>query len=368
VSGWGCGRPRAALALALVAGSSLGLGCAKTTTSTALAPSLSSSSSSSTSSTQHGASAAVAPVVVEVPLEPTHKWLRREPKPLQVAPATFDVASLPVGKVLTPPTHPAKREAGDAVATELVVEDTPPGWSTPGYRSVFVSVKNASLGNVRAGWSEGRFGAGQRGASVTCTKLAPVHGRYVPLSWTSFEKRPGGGLSMVSAVGVFDLAECEGLVRERSTITLTALPHGVFFGFREECKDCGGGQRVVLVGPPLVGAQASSQGGDASVGSHGSYSLTRLTLRKGGSAAVQARVQAGTIDTWRAQVSPTVAALTGELLVGVDLVQGVRDAAPEAVVYATPRDGGEPRSDIVLQFQPPAAGQGNKEHKSFSRF
>lgn len=327
-------------------------GCASSPGSTALAAPSTPARGAEGSTAGAGPSGA-ARVVLEVPLEPAHRWLRREPKPLQVAPATFDVAALPLGKLLTPPPHQAKKEASDVPATELVIEDTPPGWSSPGYRSVFVSVKNASLGSVRAGWSEGRFGPGQRGASVTCTKLGQTHNRYVPLSWTSFEKRPGGGLALVSAVGVFDVIECEGFVRERTTITLTPLPHGVFFAFREACDDCGGGQRVVLVGPPLVGAQASAQGGDANTSSLGSHSVTRLTLRKGGSAAVQARVLAGTIDTWRTQVSPTVPPLTGELLVGVDLVQGVSDPTPEAVVYATPRDGGEQRPDIVLQFQPP---------------
>jgi hypothetical protein len=138
-------------------------------------------------------------------------------------------------------------------------------------------------------------------------------------------------------------------VARRSAATVRPIGKGgVLFGARIcDAAACDKPSLLLLL-PRAQTVVASGVGGDATK-EVGAFTRVTLPLRRGGGGSVMARVAMPDLLAWRANRTasddkpPEAAGSFGSsfvasVLVGVEVVQGVDDADPIAVVYLDPPD------------------------------
>jgi hypothetical protein len=278
----------------------------------------------------------------------------------EAAPEPFRIADLPVSGIpepLSATTAPSEPPSGDeapdifvdwqsAVSRMAVV----PRAET--YVSVRVSLRGHKLARLRIGGNEGTVTGGAGGGIyVVCRVPDEAPRRFVSARWESLAAAPsaGSGAGSASSAGAkpgpvtltvtdawFDMRECKATVVKRTTVELKPLSGGILYGYRETCQKCSPGaptELVTLLGPMPQTINASGVGGEAAtvLGA-----LTRVTLpvRKGGGGSLVARYGAGIVRDWLSSLSRP-GSPNEDVVVGVDITQGVSDAEPIALAYAS---------------------------------
>lgn len=276
----------------------------------------------------------------------------------EAAPEAFRIADLPVSGIpepLSAATAPSEPPSGDE-APDIFVD-----WQSAvsrmavipraeTYVSVRVSLRGHKLARLRIGGSEGTVtGGAGGGVYVVCRVPEEAPRRFVSARWESLAAAPSSGANPSAGAGAkpgpvtltvtdawFDMRECKATVVKRTTVELKPLSSGILYGYRETCQKCSPGaptEIVTLLGPMPQTINASGVGGDAAtvLGA-----LTRVTLpvRKGGGGSLVARYGAGIVRDWLSSLSRP-GSPNEDVVVGVDITQGVSDEEPIALSYAS---------------------------------
>lgn len=228
------------------------------------------------------------------------------------------------------------------------------------YTSVRVSLRGQRLARIRVGGSEGTVaGGGGGGIYVVCRVPEDAPKRFVSARWESLASSMVSGTLAPSSGGAtaspdapatltitdawFDMRECKATIVRRTSIQVKALAGGLLFAYRERCVKCAPGastELVTLLSPMPAQASASGIGGDATT-ALGAVSRVTLPIRKGGGGSFIARYTAGITRDWLGALSRR-GAPDGDVVVGVDIAQGVGDPEPVALAYASPLESSSP--------------------------
>jgi hypothetical protein len=270
----------------------------------------------------------------------------------EAAPEGFRIADLPVSKVpepLSATSAPSETPPGDE-APDIFVD-----WQSAvsrmavvpraeSYVSVRVSLRGHKLARLRIGGSEGTVtnGAGG-GVYVVCRVPEEAPRRFVSARWESLSASPSAGAKPGAGAGPvtltvtdawFDMRECKATVVKRTAVELKPLSGGILYGYREACQKCAPGaptELVTLLGPMPQTINASGVGGDAAT-VLGALTRVTLPIRKGGGGSLVARYGSGIVRDWLASLSRP-GNPDRDVVVGVDVTQGVSDEEPVALAY-----------------------------------
>ncbi|MEJ7734759.1 MAG: hypothetical protein WKG00_36905 [Polyangiaceae bacterium] len=293
----------------------------------------------------------------------------------QVEPQSFRVRELPLVAMPAPlvaSAAPAVLPPGDAPA-ELVVDwrGVAPERVGSTYTSVRVSLKGAPYARLRIGGNETTIGSrADGGLYVSCStpeatspvvppstgkgkKAAPPGaeprlsaarppnrgGAITPARWEMLTLGKTAQLTVVDAW--FDPGACRAVVVPRTTGVARPLPGGVLYGYRASCQpqpgadaaDCGARESMVILAPALthLALSATTDGTEAS---RGMFTRATVPLQRGGGASLVSRVDGGVLRDWLGE--PAGVPRPRQLLVGVEVVQGVGDREATAVSYVEP--------------------------------
>src|SRR5262249_29716174 len=151
------------------------------------------------------------------------------------------------------------------------------------------------------------------------------------------------------ADGWFDRPQCKASVVRRASVTAKPLVRGqTVYAFRACGTTCAEKQSLVLIMPRAQSVVATGVGGDAQK-AVGAFTRLTLPLRRGGGGSLMARVAMPDLLAWRAAMAPddksgqkskgiSFGSFVASVLIGVEVVQGVDDAEPVAIVYQDPAD------------------------------
>jgi len=276
------------------------------------------------------------------------------PRP-HVTPIPFRVAELPWATIPDPfPQNTTgagvpNLALGDT-ATDLVITTNAADRGTPDDRSVIASVKDAAFAQLKfgpyVGWSGGVYGT-SGGAYLRCGNRGGVP-LLLPSRWETLKTRASGADYAV-ADGWFERTQCKASVVRRATATAKPLvPGQTVYAFRACGTTCAEKQALVLIMPRAQSIVATGVGGDAPK-EVGAFTKVTLPLRRGGGGSVMARIAMPDLLAWRAAMGPddksgkkpksvSFGSFVASVLVGVEVVQGVDDAEPVAIVYQDPAD------------------------------
>jgi hypothetical protein len=288
----------------------------------------------------------------------------------QVEPQAFRVRDLPLVVMpapLTASAAPAALPVGDP-APELIVDwrGVAPERIGSAYTAVRVSLHGASYARLRIGGNETTVGnRADGGLYVSCsTQDAPANaaapataskashkprhpaahpanrgGAITPARWEMLTLGKTARLTVVDAW--FDPATCRAVVMQRTTVEARPLPGGVLYGYRASCQpqagndaaDCDAREAMVILAPALthLALSATTDGAEAS---RGMFTRATIPLQRGGGASLVSRVDGGVLRDWMGE--PAGAPPQRQLLLGVEVVQGVADREATAVSYAAP--------------------------------
>jgi hypothetical protein len=287
----------------------------------------------------------------------------------QVEPEAFRIKDLPLVDIpepLSASKAPRELPAGEE-AKELFIDWRGVEASRVGstWTTVRVSLQGEPLGRVKIGGNEaavsgkdGKGGGG--GVYVTCGggERSPGAAVIAPARWETLtlggDKRRSAVYTVVD--GWFDARTCKAVVVRRTVVQPRPLPGGVLFGFRDECaqptappepssaksksgtdeptatSDKCAGMSITLLGPRLSHVVANAVGGDVRT-ALGSFSRVTIPLRRGGGGSLVERVPADALRDWLGPASSSLP--TGDLTLGVEVVQTVDDPEPIAVSYVS---------------------------------
>lgn len=255
-----------------------------------------------------------------------------------VAPEAFRIEDLPQVTLPDPlDAATAPTTSGGDPATELV-----PDWkssSSPlglgkgaSYTSVRVGMSHGS-GKLRIGNAEGTVGPdGAGGPFVSCGGPATSARKLVPARWEIVEANPKGGLDFKVVNAWFDTQTCTAAVVARVFVTTRRLAGGMIYAFRSRGAGAAQDEVLSLVGPRFAHLSTGAIGGDASVQVN---DVTRISLpiRKGGGASIMGRVAPTMAAVWMKVAGLEPVSDSRDLVVGVEVSQGVEDPAPLAIAY-----------------------------------
>lgn len=289
------------------------------------------------------------------------------PRRARVAPEPFPVVDLPLGMIPAQLPVALTPEAVGSTegAPELLVDWaalTPEAKrirATNGHTSVRVTLKNQALGRVRIGAREGFVTLdGGGGMYVTCGGEQRGRSMIQPARW-EWLSMEAGEMRLNVADAWFDTQQCKASVVTRTQVRARALPGGLLFAFRE-CEGASAGSSapaapapVGSIGAPPPAAEAgqpcrrevvtfiwpraqqvaASGVGGAARTAIGGFSRVSLPLQRGGGGSFMGRVAVAALNDWHSTTG-TKAALQGDLVVGVEIVQGVDDPEPLGIAYA----------------------------------
>ena len=254
----------------------------------------------------------------------------------------FRVADLPRAEIpdpLPPAQAPTVKTEGPQ-ATDLFVD-----WESAfrsnsmlgradAYTSVRVSLRGHNLGRLRIGNNEGAVTAGGGGGVyVVCRVAEDAARRFVSARWELLGASGDGGVALTIIDAWFDMSTCTATIARRTRVPLKSLASGIFFGYREACEDCAGRERVVFVTPNPQHIAAAGVGGEATT-TLGPLSRVSLPIRKGGGGSVVGRFMSGVLNDWLTSLGQERLA-EGDVVAGIDIAQGVEDAEPIAIAYAS---------------------------------
>lgn len=202
------------------------------------------------------------------------------------------------------------------------------------YTSVRVSLRGHKLARLRIGNNEGAVTAGAGGGVyVVCRVAENAMRRFVTARWESLGASADGGASLTVVDAWFDMSACKAGIVRTTRVPLKSLASGIFFGYREACQECPAGERVVFVTPNPQHVSAAGVGGEATT-TLGTLSRVSIPVRKGGGGSVLARYSAGVLSDWLTALGQEPLD-GGDVVAGIDIAQGVEDAEPIAVAYAS---------------------------------
>jgi len=249
-----------------------------------------------------------------------------------------------------PANTPAPARLPTEPAPELVAAAPPNELSqTPGAaeRTMVIGVKDAQFAQVRVGpwvgWMGGVYGR-DAGAYVRCGRGAGV-APFVPARWEALRIRAEGAEYSI-ADGWFDRAACRATTSRRTSADVRPIGRGgVVFAARScEATPCDKPNLMLLM-PRAQSVVASGVGGEATK-EVGAFTRVTLPLRRGGGGSVMARVAMPDLLAWRGSrpkedpqaKAPVGSSFVASVLIGVEVVQGVDDPQPIAVIYQDPPD------------------------------
>jgi hypothetical protein len=253
-----------------------------------------------------------------------------------VIPAAFRVADLPA---FEPPraldgVHPPV-VAGGNEATELVLDwhatGKPPEKLDPP-TVVRVGLATPTWARLRIGSVEAPIGPDSAGGVfLTCGGVQAIPQKLLPARWESISVTPDKRVAYHSTTAWFDPRTCSARVMDHRSVTMAPLAGGLLHAFREPCADaCDGGEMVTILGPKFDSLATS-----ASVGSVSSSAgtLTRVTLpvRQGVGASMLGRALVITASPWAHALGIDLP--LRDVVVGVEIAQGVEDPEPIAMAY-----------------------------------
>lgn len=256
-----------------------------------------------------------------------------------IAPETFQLQALPLFVVPEPIelAAPAPSEVNDNPATELFVD-----WKGAGrplgppksdaVTSVRVSLSGGVYGRIRVGYTNGTVSAdGSGGAYVNCGGPPASPRRLVPARWEMVLATQKGGIEYRVVDAWFNLQTCSASIVARASVSPPRLAAGLLYAFRQASAKTPDVEALTVIGPRFAHLATGSLGGDATILA-GSFSSVTLPMRRGGGASVVARVAATTAREW-SQMTGIAPVAEGELLVGIEIAQGVEDPSPVAITY-----------------------------------
>jgi hypothetical protein len=264
----------------------------------------------------------------------------------------FRIADLPTAILVAPPSAGALPSAllPTEPAPDLVVAPNIANayrGENPQERSMLVQIKGGMLAQIRVGpwvgWSGGVYGT-SGGAYVRCGRgggIAP----WVPARWEALRVRPEGADYTVTD-GWFDRPGCRATTSRRSAAS--ARPIGrdaVVFATRVCESEACDKPSLMLLMPRAQSVVASGVGGEATK-EVGAFTRVTLPLRRGGGGSVMARIATPDLLAWRGpqaaadqvSIASSASSLAASMLVGVEVVQGVDDDDPVAIIYQQPRN------------------------------
>jgi hypothetical protein len=256
-----------------------------------------------------------------------------------IAPEPFRLSDLPSLVVPEPidVATSAPVQTNDDPATELVVD-----WKGAGrplgppksdvVTSVRISLSGRVYSRIRIGYAEGAVSPdGSGGVYVSCGGILP----------SDREATPKGGIQYRVVDAWFNTQSCAASIVARTSVNAPRLAAGMLYAFRQASAKSPEDEALTLIGPRFAHLAQSSLGGDASV-TGGSFSRVTIPVRRGGGASVVARIGASTVREW-SQMTGIAPVAEGELLVGIEITQGVEDPNPVAITYVgVPRPAGPP--------------------------
>lgn len=273
------------------------------------------------------------------------------PRP-QVKPEPFEVSALSKGNIpdgLAPEDAPVDELPNMATneAKDLFVD-----WQSayrqgkfaslfsmreaaPAYTTVRISLQGYAMARLRIGHNEGTVTkSGGGGVYATCQVPLESFRRIVPARWETLRVLPTGQVSLRVTDAWFDSHSCKASVVRKTEVPLTSLSGGLFLAYREACKDCAGGERLVLLTASALNVSASAVGGEA-VTQVGAMTKVVLPLRRGGGGSVVVRHSGTVVTEWFQAIGRTEEMIPADVIAGVDVMQGVSEDEPVAIAYRT---------------------------------
>lgn len=197
--------------------------------------------------------------------------------------------------------------------------------------SVRVSLKGHAYGRIRIGYADGIVNAdGSGGAFVNCGGPGPDPHGLVAARWEVLATTPKGSLEYRVVNAWFDPQRCAATVVARAAVTAPRLAGGMLYAFRLDPAKSPDEEKLSVIGPRFTHLSTSAVG-DADVAA-GSFNRVTFSLRRGGGASMIGRVAASTAQEW-SQMTGLAPVAPGEILVGLEITQGVDEPGPVAISY-----------------------------------
>lgn len=200
-------------------------------------------------------------------------------------------------------------------------------------KSVRVRISGARFGSLHIKSTMGPIQPTGGGVYISCGGPQSSWNRPMPTRWEILEPKPGGKIELRVTDAWFDPVTCAAHVVARSSaLAVPLLPGKLLYAFRQSFDDSRG-EFVSVFGPAASSLVATAMGGEASQFDW-PFSLVHLPIRQGGSASMLARLNSSSLRAWSTFLElPNANA--ADLVLGVELSQGVRDPAPLAIAYKT---------------------------------
>ena len=260
-------------------------------------------------------------------------WVRGAPAPLDsaspdtlslldpqrptVAPSALRLADLPLIEEAPRPliTQPPSNEtaAPGEPAREIFI--------TPGCGRA--SVRNHTFGFIAVGWVSQPIAA-QSGGGVTLDHVKGGDGqhRYIPASWQTIDRAPGGALRFQETDAWFDVLSCKAYEARRLEALAQPIAGGLAYAFRTRCPSCKGTKIETLhLLTPSNGFEPDA------------FAHHEFALGPGQSSSKVIALSLNAITRFRQAGAVTERATDARL--GVEVMQASGEAEPTAVVYVS---------------------------------
>jgi hypothetical protein len=239
--------------------------------------------------------------------------------PVPIALDAFDVVDIP------PPLTAQQVEASNADApgeapAELILDRG----------CAHATVGGHQTGEITVGWMSGPLDPGAtRGVSLWHVRGTyggdGVH-RYARIGWETIDRQPDGTLRFTEAAGRFETRTCKAKIATRMSAVARPILGGLAYLFRTRCAACAPGKRETL----HVIRPNSGWGIEA-------YDHTRIDLSADTAGSSRVQIERPKVLKFAATfgVALPAPAVGDDLLLGIEVVKGLGEAAPSAIAYAT---------------------------------
>jgi hypothetical protein len=269
-----------------------------------------------------------APMPAEAPPSPrSREALQLAASPLRPAIEPVPVALDALDLVEIAPALTDKEvEAGNATQP---AEPAPEVFVAPGCQRV--SVSGHAVGELRLGWLSEPIGPQSTGGVDTWHVRGSRGGgdgrhRFTRVTWETIDPLPDGTLRYTHGEARFDVFTCKTTLASRYTAVARPILGGLAFLFRTRCAACAPAERDELhVIKPSFG-----WGNEA-------YGHRTLPLRAESADSTRTRIEPARLQRFAKAVGRSLPALaTGQdMLIGIETVKGLGEAAPNVIAYAT---------------------------------
>jgi hypothetical protein len=255
----------------------------------------------------------------------------------QFDPISFRVAELPVGRVpraLDAAKAPSALPLGGE-PSDLLIDwrGGDPAAAKNGFVTVRLAVQGDPMGRLRVGTNESSLSGSGAGVYVTCGTSPGARPMILPARWETVTKS-GDTLLYTVTDAWFDARECRGHLVGRSSVQARRLPSGLLYAFRA-CAGTGdacGDESITFIGPRANMVSATGIDEQRARAMLGSFSFVVLPVRRGAAGAFVERIASHSLKEWY-KMTGTEARFERDVVLGVDIVQGVEDPEPVAISY-----------------------------------